>query len=255
MAEETDLSRTEPASPRRLAAARQRGDVPRSRDVSAWLVWTVALAAAAWLAPRWLAAAKALLVASFASAGAGTLRVPVAAVVDALLAVLPFLVIVFGAALVAPFLTGWVFAPAAFAFDWTRLDPTARIRRLFSAETLFDLARFAVKLAAAAAVSMWLLDALRATFTPAALSPARAFAMAADVVWRTFWVLAAVLAVFAVLDGAWRVWRHRRRHAMTWQEVLAEAREAEGSPEMRARLRERQAHAAQLLRQPDRGGT
>jgi flagellar biosynthetic protein FlhB len=102
---------------------------------------------------------------------------------------------------------------------------------------------------------MWLLDALRATFTPAALSPARAFAMAADVVWRTFWVLAAVLAVFAVLDGAWRVWRHRRRHAMTWQEVLAEAREAEGSPEMRARLRERQAHAAQLLRPPDRGGT
>jgi flagellar biosynthetic protein FlhB len=42
---------------------------------------------------------------------------------------------------------------------------------------------------------------------------------------------------------------------MTWQEVLAEAREAEGSPEMRARLRERQAHAAQLLRPPDGGGT
>ncbi|MFZ3260615.1 MAG: EscU/YscU/HrcU family type III secretion system export apparatus switch protein [Thiobacillus sp.] len=32
---------------------------------------------------------------------------------------------------------------------------------------------------------------------------------------------------------------------MTWQEVLAEAREGEGSPEMRARLRGRQQQVGQ----------
>jgi flagellar biosynthetic protein FlhB len=32
---------------------------------------------------------------------------------------------------------------------------------------------------------------------------------------------------------------------MTWQEVVAEAREAEGSPEMRAQLRSRQQQAGQ----------
>ncbi|HMA12050.1 MAG TPA: EscU/YscU/HrcU family type III secretion system export apparatus switch protein, partial [Steroidobacteraceae bacterium] len=37
--------------------------------------------------------------------------------------------------------------------------------------------------------------------------------------------------------------RYLRRHAMTWQEVMAEAREAEGSPEMRAQLRSRQQQA------------
>jgi len=46
--------------------------------------------------------------------------------------------------------------------------------------------------------------------------------------------------VTAALDAGWRWWRYLRRHAMTWQAVLAEAREAEGSPEMRAQMQGRQ---------------
>jgi flagellar biosynthetic protein FlhB len=38
MAEESDLSRTEPASPRRLQQARSQGDVPRSTELTAWVV-------------------------------------------------------------------------------------------------------------------------------------------------------------------------------------------------------------------------
>src|SRR5712692_2153730 len=34
MAEESDLERTEPASPRRLEQARENGDVPRSRELA-----------------------------------------------------------------------------------------------------------------------------------------------------------------------------------------------------------------------------
>ncbi|MBS0465042.1 MAG: flagellar biosynthesis protein FlhB, partial [Proteobacteria bacterium] len=38
-----------------------------------------------------------------------------------------------------------------------------------------------------------------------------------------------------------------RRHAMTWQEVLAEARESEVNPEVRARVRGRQQQAGQRV--------
>ena len=38
MAEETDLSRTEPASPRRLQQVRSAGDVPRSAELTAWVM-------------------------------------------------------------------------------------------------------------------------------------------------------------------------------------------------------------------------
>jgi Flagellar biosynthesis pathway, component FlhB len=51
MAEDSDLSRTEPASPRRLLEARRNGDVPRSGELGAWLALSAALAALSWLAP------------------------------------------------------------------------------------------------------------------------------------------------------------------------------------------------------------
>jgi len=53
MAEESDLERTEPASPRRLEQAREEGQVPRSREVGAFLILIVA-AAAFWLIGPWM---------------------------------------------------------------------------------------------------------------------------------------------------------------------------------------------------------
>jgi flagellar biosynthetic protein FlhB len=38
MAEDSDLEKTEPASPRRLEQAREEGQVPQSRELSAFLV-------------------------------------------------------------------------------------------------------------------------------------------------------------------------------------------------------------------------
>jgi flagellar biosynthetic protein FlhB len=53
MAEESDLERTEPASARRLEQAREEGQVPRSREIGAFLVLIVA-AAAFWLMGPWM---------------------------------------------------------------------------------------------------------------------------------------------------------------------------------------------------------
>ena len=53
MAEESDLERTEPASGRRLEQAREEGQVPRSREVGAFLILIVA-AAAFWFLGPWM---------------------------------------------------------------------------------------------------------------------------------------------------------------------------------------------------------
>jgi flagellar biosynthetic protein FlhB len=53
MAEESDLEKTEPASARRLEQAREEGQVPRSREVGAFLVLIVG-AAAFWLMGPWM---------------------------------------------------------------------------------------------------------------------------------------------------------------------------------------------------------
>lgn len=247
MAEETDLSRTEPASPRRLQQARDAGDVPRSAELTAWVVLLSALGMLGWLAPRLISALQALTEAAFVHAAQPLSPVILEAAQAALWTALPVLVVIFVAALVAPMLlSGWVYAPQVAQADLARAYPFKPLARLFSADSLYDGSLALLKLALVAAALGWALTngwpALQGLSGNGMDS-----ALGASAVWvgRGVLALAAALAVVAALDAGWRWWRYLRRHAMTWQEVLAEAREAEVHPQVRAQLRSRQHQAGQ----------
>jgi flagellar biosynthetic protein FlhB len=247
MAEETDLSRTEPASPRRLQQARSQGDVPRSAELTAWVVLLSALAALGWLTPRILDSLTQYLQSSLRSAAQPFPEHPFAAALSATSVVLPLLGVVFVAVLIAPMLlSGWVFAPRFMRFDAQRLSPFGTIKRLFSLEAVFAALKTLMKIALAG-VACWLAlsDELGRIFALPGMAPDRALTEAAALVLKALLAVAAALTVIAALDGGWRWRRYLARHAMTWQEVLAEARESEGSPEMRARVRSRQQQAGQ----------
>jgi len=249
MAEETDLSRTEPASPRRLQQARSAGDVPRSAELTAWVVLLSALGMLGWLTPRLLNALQALTEAAFIHAAQPLSPLFLQTAWAALWAVLPVLAVIFAAALVAPILlSGWVFAPEATQADLARVDPFKPFTRLFSVESLFDGSLMLFKLALAAAAVGWALS----SGWPGLQSLGRSemsVALDATAAWvgRGVLGLAAVLTLAAAADAGWRWWRYLRRHAMSWQEVLAEARESEVHPEVRAQLRGRQQQVGQRV--------
>ncbi len=247
MAEETDLSRTEPASPRRLQQARSQGDVPRSAELTAWVVLLSALAALGWLAPRILVSLTQYVQSALRSAAQPFPEHPFAAALSAAGVFLPLLGVVFIAVLIAPMLlSGWVFAPRFMRFDTQRLQPLGAIKRLFSLDAIFEALKTLMKFALAG-LACWLAlsGELGHIFALPGMAPDRALAVAAALVLKTMLAVAASLTVIAALDGGWRWWRYLARHAMTWQEVLAEARESEGSPEMRARMRSQQQQAGQ----------
>jgi len=246
MAEETDLSRTEPASPRRLQEARSAGDVPRSAELTAWVALLSALGMLGWQAPRLLEALQALTSAAYIHAAQPLSPAFVDAAHAVLWAVLPVLAASFVAALVAPMLlSGWVFAPHVTQMDLRRASPFKPFSRLLSQDALFDALAMLVKLLLVAAAVWWVLaggwNELLAADSRTALN---AFA---GWIGRGVLAVAAALALAAALDAGWRWWRYLRRHAMTWQEVLAEAREAEVHPEIRAQLRGRQQQAGQRV--------
>jgi flagellar biosynthetic protein FlhB len=249
MAEASDLSRTEPASPRRLQQAREAGDVPRSAELTAWVVLMTALGVQGWLAPRLLTALRAMTEAALSHAAQPFSPVFLESTATALWAAMPVLAAIFAAALVAPMLlSGWVYAPQATQADLTRAHPFKPLVRLFSVDALFDGTLALMKLALVVAAMAWALstgwpglDRLVDVEFEAALGATAAW------VGRGMLALAAALAVTAALDAGWRWWRYLRRHAMTWQEVLAEARESEVNPEVRARLRGRQQQAGQRV--------
>jgi len=247
MAEETDLSRTEPASPRRLQEARSAGDVPRSAELTAWVVLLSALAVLSWLAPRLLNVLQALTEAAFIHAAQPFSPALLEAAQSALWAVLPVLVVIFVAALLAPMLlSGWVYAPQVTQADLTRANPFKPLLRLFSADAWFDGSLALLKLALLAAAVGWALTN-GWTGLNGLLDATLEESLVATAAWvgRGMLAVAAALALGAALDAGWRWWRYLRRHAMTWQEVVAEAREAEVHPEVRAQLRGRQQQAVQ----------
>jgi len=249
MAEETDLSRTEPASPRRLQQARSAGDVPRSAELTAWAVLLSALGMLGWLAPRLLNALQVLTEVAFIHAAQPLSPIFIQAAWAALWAVLPVLGVIFAAALVAPILlSGWVFAPQAAQADLTRANPFKPFARLFSVESLFDGSLVLLKLALAAAAVGWMLTSGWSGLHSLTRSE-MSVALDATAAWvgRGVLMLAATLTLAAAADAGWRWWRYLRRHAMTWQEVLAEARESEVNPEVRARVRGRQQQAGQRV--------
>ncbi len=247
MAEENDLSRTEPASAKRLQDARRAGDVPRSAEFSSWLVLLAGLLALVWFAPRLFDTLIGLVQVAFRQAAQPDFLSPASPLADALLSTLwaafPLLALLFVAALLAPLLlSGWTHSPDAERVQWSRINPFKPLQRLFHAEGWFDgalaLGRFGLVLGAVG-WTVWPLDFFGTVH-----------GLSATVSWlgQALFALVAALALTTAFDAGWRWWRYLRRHAMTWQEVLAEARESEVSPEVRAQLRARQQQAGQGTR-------
>ena len=242
MAEESDFSRTEPASARRLQEAREAGDVPRSRELAGWLVLLTALGVLAWQAPTLATTLQAAVTTALTHAAEPFAPAFVEAVVAVLWAVLPVLAALFVAALVAPMLlSGWVYAPQLTQADPARVHPFKSFTRLFSADGWFDGALAVLKLVLIGMALAWALTGGWAALDDLEQQPGGIAG------WLGEGVLALVgaLAVAAALDAGWRWWRYLQRHAMTWREVLAEAREAELPEEVQAQLRARQQQAGQ----------
>jgi flagellar biosynthetic protein FlhB len=243
--------RTEAPTPKRLQDARERGEVPRSRELTGAAVM--------------LAGAAALLVIGGDMAGrlgdimrgALSARVldrdapqPAAllgqALFDTGVALAPFLGAVTLAAIAAPaMLGGWVVSGKALVPNAGRLNPFAGLGRMFGttglAELLKSLAKFLLVGGAAAAVIAWMFgDMMRLgamALEPAVRASARLLATAGLVICLP-------LLVIAAADAPFQAWSHRRRLRMTRQELREELKETDARPEVRSRLRAAQREIA-----------
>jgi flagellar biosynthetic protein FlhB len=242
MAEESDYSRTEPASERRLAQARAAGQVPRSAELSSLLVLAAMAGGLMLWGARLFARLQELMAAHFRGVAQFSPESAFSLLQQVAVEALPFLAALFLAGLVAPMLlSGWVFAPRAIQFQGQRLDPLARLSRFFSANGLFDGLKAVLSFAVAGALLAWFfqshLDEMAGLLAVPLDQAARS---AGELLLKGLLMLLAVVFLAALLDAPWQWWRYLRGLAMTRAEVLAEAREAEGSPELKARIRARQ---------------
>jgi flagellar biosynthetic protein FlhB len=153
MAEESDLEKTEPASARRLEQAREEGQVPRSREVGAFVILIVA-AMAFWLMGPWLVQRMAEIFRGGLRVDSSLAREPTMMLVrlaDLSLDTLLIFVPLFAGTgrlqpLLSPFFLGsWNFSMKALQPDLSRLDPLKGMARLVSWAGLVELVKAVAK--------------------------------------------------------------------------------------------------------------
>jgi flagellar biosynthetic protein FlhB len=243
--------RTEAPTPKRLQDARERGEIPRSRELTGAAVMLAGSAALLLLggdlAGRLGAIMRGALLAPVLERDAsGPAELLGRALFDAGIALAPFLGAVTLAAIAAPaLLGGWVISGKALTPNAGRLNPLAGLGRMFGttglAELLKSIAKFLLVGGAAAGAIAWLLgDMMRLGAMP--LEPA--VRASAHLLSLAGFVICLPLLVIAAADAPFQAWSHRRRLRMTRQELREELKETDARPEVRSRLRAAQRELA-----------
>lgn len=243
MAEE----RNEPATQRRRRKAREEGQVARSTE----LVGAVVLLGALLAAPSVAMGVTTRLVEFFhtatsaaaTGAGAGGLEhMMLSALRLTLLAAAPLLgIAVVGAVAGNVAQVGWFFAPGQIQPRWSRTDPIAGAKRLFSARAAVELLKGILKFVCVGGTGVLFLsgrwDELAALVgsNPERIAP-HVGRLAHQLAIR----MTATLALLAALDYAYQRWQFEKSLRMTRHEVKEELRDTEGRPEVRAQIRARQ---------------
>jgi flagellar biosynthetic protein FlhB len=245
MSEDDDSERTESPTQKRIEDARRRGQVPRSRDLSAA---AVTLAGGIGLYSLGQAVGGGLLAmmrSGLEFAGPNTLEsgyMLVAlggAAMQAALAIAPLLGLLLAAAVLAPLaIGGWNFSTEALLPQWSRLDPISGIQRVFSLQGLFELLKSLARFMVVALVAVLVLRHQFRQFSGLSTEPLHAgITHALTLAGTALIALGGALAVIAAVDVPLALWQHHRSLRMTRDEIRQESRETEGSPELRARIR------------------
>ena len=245
---EQEQNRSEAASPFKLREAKKRGTVAKSMDVNSVFVVAallVCLLVWAWPATKQQLALDALLfkqAASFGFSQTQTWAWLTTVIIDTLSMMAPL----FGAVMLAGVLSslvqhGPVLSIHPIKPDFNRLNPAAGIKRIFSRRALFDLLKNLIKLA----LFTWVLAISIRNLLPSlmgmlSLDPhAYARHVIDDVAGLTFKLLLVMLAV-AMIDLLFTRWEYSDQLRMSRRELKDEAKQREGDPAIKGRIRELQ---------------
>ena len=165
----------------------------------------------------------------------------------ALIALQPVLITLLIAALVGPIsLGGWLFAAGSLAPKFSRMNPAAGIKRMFSAKALVELLKALAKFFIILIVALLVLksdidDLLRIAHEPLELAVIHSLQVVA---WSALW-MACGLILIAAVDVPVQLWESHQKLLMTKQEVRDEHKDQEGRPEVKQRIRQLQREMSQ----------
>lgn len=252
MAEDSDLERTEPASLRRIEKAREDGDVPRSRELATCIV-LLASGLALWVLGQHLNdALKVNLSAGLsfdhqsAFDASYLLSRISASVADLLMAFAPLAAVILLVGAFSPALMGgWIFSAKALQPKFSRLNPIQGIGNLFSKNSIVELVKSIIKATLVGAVAYVVVKKdLEPILSLSQLPIHEGIHLVSILLIKGFLSIVAALVLIAALDVPYQLKHYADKLKMTREEVRQEAKESDGNPEMKAKIRQQQREMA-----------
>ncbi|MFN9805246.1 MAG: flagellar biosynthesis protein FlhB [Betaproteobacteria bacterium] len=244
--------RTLEPTAKRLEDARREGQVPRSRDLAHLILLGASAGLLVALSGPLMSACQRVLTRGL-SFDANVLADPAQMTVRlgelsiaALLAVAPMLLVMLLAAIAGPLVIGgFIFSGSLVAPKFSRIDPLQGFKRLLSATALVELAKVLIVSVLLAVVGGWYVHSHLDEFASLALEALPAgLSHLGWMAATAFALLVATLAFTSAIDVPYQIFQHRSKLKMSLQEVKQEAKESEGDPHVKGRIRQQQREMA-----------
>ncbi|MFT5695367.1 MAG: flagellar biosynthetic protein FlhB, partial [Myxococcota bacterium] len=245
--------KTEPATPRKLEKAREKGDVPQSQDVPILMMLLIAFLAL--MSP--LGEQMGSMMVQFAKdCWGGAIARPqthgdLGAIVmyaagETARVFLPFgLLFVLTACVSLWIQVGFLLTAEKLKIKWDSFNIVKGIKRMLGPDRLYKLLKSVVKLSVYVVIVYlvvspeieWMMSLMDAEVLDTA--------MAAGVLLKEVMIYILLISViFAVIDVVWVRYRHQKKLKMTKQEVRDEVKQRQGDPKVRSQIRRKQMELA-----------
>lgn len=254
MAENQDgQEKSQEPTGKRLADARKKGQVPRSKELNTMALTLFGVAAMMALGDNFSSVLQQQFQNHFQLTREDLFDTNaliahlISGFQDALLMLLPFFaVMIVVAVLSSVALGGFNVSTEAMQPKLSKLNPISGLKRVFGPKGLMELFKSLAKFVLVATVTVLVLW----SWAPDILSLGEmdvevALDKAMHLVGWAAMLIASTMILMAIIDVPFQLWQHKKELKMTQQEVRDELKQTEGRPEVKGRIRQLQREAAQ----------
>lgn len=252
MANDSAQQKTEDPTPRRLQQAREKGQVPRSKELTMFLLQLIGFGGLAIIMPY--AVSEIIQLAKYCFSFGGNEKITndflIKTVFESLQQLMiilsPFFLVLFIAAIISPILLGGLILtmePIGFKFE--RLDPIKGIQKILSWQGVVELIKSMIKFILLAVVVISLMWASKSQLmTLGFMSIEEGISSGLSIMLWVLLATAGSLILVVLVDVPFQLWSFKNQLKMSLQEIKDELKETEGTPEVRSRVRSMQREIA-----------
>ncbi len=247
MAEESFQEKTEAASPKKRAKSRSEGQVAVSREVPGVIILFFSMGILFFTGSWMLNGINRYMRFVFENINQTDLQIETVNVLLFQILEQSFILIpLFAAVIVAAIVGnigqfGFLFTLKPLFPKFSKLDPIKGMKKLFSLKSLVELVKMLLKISAVGGVSYVMIkkeiDAFPALIQ---MSITDILSYIGFISFKVCFYTSLVLLALALLDYAYQKWEFEKNLKMTKQEVKDEAKQTQGDPAIKARIRKAQ---------------